>query len=45
MQMCSLWVAMMVLPKSLGLPYKAAFVNGDPDLSFISNSSAKVRTV
>ncbi len=32
----------MVFPSSLKLPYDAAFIEGDPDLSFISNNTTRV---
>lgn len=47
MQLCSLWVLLAFFPEPLDLvrplPVEGAFVEGVPELSWISNNAAKLR--
>ncbi len=43
--MCSLWVCVLVFPSSLKLGFDAAFVEGHPTLSFLSNNTARLKAL
>lgn len=39
MQLCSMWVLMVIFPKSLNINFEAAFISCHPDLSWIKNNT------